>query len=208
MSLGGGDVKEDEYSHKDIDRSAQINTVYIKSNEYRRKFDNATQSPKVNKTLYDIAKNLLISRNGTRYESMYWIDGETGKIIAEFDIMGRVPELTGKDHELKVEYPDSVLHKLKGHDNVVVIHNHPNSSAPSVGDFNSAYKHGYSLGFVTAHNGDLYKYSAKTDITDLIYDQYWKSFLNDHFDFLTAQKKAIEKIAQNGLITFEEVMNK
>jgi hypothetical protein len=199
-------MREDEYSHKGIDRAAQIDKKLIESNSYRRKFDMATDNPQVNKTLYDSAKALLYDRSGTRYESMRWIDGDSGDIITEFDSMGRLPELTGKDHELKVSYGDSVLHKLKGHNNIVVIHNHPNSTAPSAGDFNSAFLHGYSLGFVVTHNGRVFKYTSNESISDILYAKYWQRYVDQHYDDVEAQKKAIFDISRNFNITFEEVL--
>jgi proteasome lid subunit RPN8/RPN11 len=200
-------VREDELSHKGVDRAVQINRTIIDSNDYRRKFDNATDNPKLNKTLYECAKEILYDRSGTHYESMYWIDGGTGEIITSFDIMGKIPALTGKEHELVVEYTDRVLHKLKGHNNVVVIHNHPNSTAPSAGDLNSANDHGYSLGFVAAHDGRLFKYSSNQEINVTMYDLYWTELCNDGFDETIAQIKAIEKIARNADIFVTEVTN-
>lgn len=63
-----------------IKRTA-VNKRYLESGEYRRKFDNATTNPDVNKTLYDCAKRALKHRSGTEFEDMYWIDGNTGKVL-------------------------------------------------------------------------------------------------------------------------------
>jgi hypothetical protein len=205
MLTGGENLFEDEFSHKGIDKAAQINKAMIDSNEYRRKFDNATDNPKANKTLYDCAKEILYDRSGTRFESMRWIDGDTGEIIAKFDQMGKSPELSGEKNELKVSYNDSVLHKLAGHNNVIVLHNHPNSTAPSAGDFNAAYLYGYRTGFVAAHNGRLFKYSSNEMINENIYLKYWEHYAGIYFDELKAQEKAIEKISRNSNITFKEV---
>jgi hypothetical protein len=201
-------LREDEYSHKGLDRAALINKTIIESNDYRRKFDNATDSPALNKLLYDLAKELLYKRSGTRYESMRWIDGDSLEVIAEFDSMGSIPELTGADHELKVEYGENVLHKLSGHNNIVVLHNHPNSTAPSAGDFNSAYKRGYSLGFVVTHDGRLFRYTSSHLISNSTYEVYWQEFVDDGYDEVDAQIKAIRKFEANNDIRFTEVFRK
>ncbi|MDR0986465.1 MAG: hypothetical protein LBL98_02055 [Ruminococcus sp.] len=198
-------MREDEFSHKGIDKAAQINKTIIKSNEYRRKFDNATDNPKVNKTLYDSAKEILFDRSGTRFETMYWIDGDTGEIITKFEKMGNTPELSGEDNELKVLYPDSVLHKLTGHNNVIVIHNHPNSTAPSAGDFNSAYLHGYSLGFVVTHDGRVFKYKSFNRIENSTYQAYWEEFIGSGLEEVDAQLSTIEKFESNLDIICKEV---
>ncbi|MDR0903006.1 MAG: hypothetical protein LBM59_00020 [Ruminococcus sp.] len=196
---------EDELGHRGVDKAALIDRAVIDSNDYRRKFDNATDNPKLNKALYDVAKILLYDRSGSLYESMYWLDGITGEIITKFVSMGRIPKLTGKDHELKVEYSDGLLKKLRGHTNVTVIHNHPNSTAPSAGDFNSACIHNYTMGFVAAHDGRLFKYASNELINSNIYEKYWREYVEDYFEEVEAQKLAIDKIAQNSDITFEEV---
>jgi hypothetical protein len=200
-------VREDENSHKNIDRATQIDKSVIESNEYRRKFDNATDNPKVNKLLYESAKEILFDRSGTHYESMYWIDGDTGKIITKFTIMGRTSGLMGKDHELKVEYGENVYHKIKDIHNIITIHNHPNSTAPSAGDFNSAFKHNYSLCFVITHNGRVFKYNSDEAISDIIYEKYWQYYIDLKYDDLEAQRKAIEKLSQNADIMFSEVLS-
>jgi proteasome lid subunit RPN8/RPN11 len=205
ITSGGEVVREDEYSHKGIDRGAQIDKNLIESNEYRRKFDNATDNPKVNKVLYDLAKEMLFYRSGTRYESMRWIDGDTGEVIYKFDSMGNIPELTGADHELKVEYGENVLHKLSGHNNIIVIHNHPNSTAPSAGDFNSAIKHGYSAGFVVTHNGRVFKYTSNQQISDSVYDITWQKYHNRGYDEIEAQIMTLRQFMRDADITYEEV---
>ena len=60
-------------------KSTLVNTSYINSGEYRKKFDTMTGDEKVNRILYSKAKEILTHRSGTEYEDMYWIgsDGET-----------------------------------------------------------------------------------------------------------------------------------
>ena len=43
---------------------------------------------------------------------------------------------------------------------LIGIHNHPESSTPSGGDYESFYVRGYSQAFIVCHNGDLYEYHA------------------------------------------------
>ena len=64
------------------DKSVSINHSYINSGEYKRKFDNITDNPKLNKLLYHLAKKMLTHRSGSNYEDMYWINIETLQIIA------------------------------------------------------------------------------------------------------------------------------
>lgn len=199
-------MREDEYSHKGIDRATQIDKAVIESSDYRRLFDNATDNPILNKTLYNCAKEILFDRSGTRYESMRWIDGETGKVLLKFDSMGKRNNLIGKQYELKVLYNESLLQKFIGHNNIVVIHNHPNSTAPSAGDFNSAFKHNYKFGFIAAHNGRVYKYRSNEEIDVDLYDAYWQDCVRNGFDEINAQLVTISKFSENSNIFFTEVL--
>jgi hypothetical protein len=57
--IGGENMSEDEYGHKGIDRTVQVDKTIIESNDFRRKFDNATDNRVVNKTLYTSAKEIF-----------------------------------------------------------------------------------------------------------------------------------------------------
>jgi hypothetical protein len=196
---------EVENSHKGINKKTQINKKMIDSNEYRRKFDNATDNPKVNKALYDSAKAILNERSGSCYETMYWIDGKSGEIITKFNDMGKIEALIGEEHTLKVEYGENILRKLRAYDNIVTIHNHPNSSGPSAGDLNSAYQNNYTTCFTISHNGKVFKYTSKELINEKVYGAYWSRFVNQGYDEFTAQIMAIQKMAENADITITEV---
>ena len=124
-----------------------INKTYIDSGEYRRKFDNATTNPAVNKTLYECAKKALKHRSGTVFEDMYWIDGDSGKVILS---------VTDSTDERAVVYTNKIKKAILSENPIITIHTHPSSMPPSVDDFNSCFKHGYCLGFVACHNGRVF----------------------------------------------------
>jgi hypothetical protein len=201
-------MREDEYSHKGIDRMTQIDRTVIDGNEFRRKFDKATDNPLVNRALYNAAKEVLYDRSGTLYESMYWIDGDTGKVITKFDSMGKIRRLTGEKHKLKVEYGEAVIKKVSKFENIVTIHNHPNSTAPSTEDINSAFIHNYRVGFTVSHNGSVYKYTVDELIDTLLYEQYFGAYLyqNPGAEIVNAQIEAFRKIAVNAKINVFEVL--
>jgi proteasome lid subunit RPN8/RPN11 len=207
MFLGGGDVREDEYSHKGLDRKTQVNRAYIESNEFKRKFDNATDNPTVNKVLYDSAKEMLYDRSGTRYESMRWIDGDSGKIIAKAEYMGKQDKYKGEAYEERVLYDDNKLKRqLSGHNKIITIHNHPNSTTPSTSDLNSTAKRGYSVGFVVTHDGRLYKYTAEEEINHKVFDMTMTKYINDGYNVNEAQILAYENISNNTKINVKEVL--
>jgi hypothetical protein len=199
---------EIEDSHKGVVRETAVDRKYIESNDFRRKFDNCTSNPEVNKALYDSAKEILADRSGTKYESMYWLDGDTAEILVKFDGMGKSDALKGPDHEFRVEYSDRIFAKLKGHNNIITIHNHPNSTAPSVGDFNSAYRHSYFLGFTVSHNGRLFVYRTESPIDESLYNAYLRKYIGIGCDEIEAQMLAIGDFAVNSNIMIREVFGK
>jgi proteasome lid subunit RPN8/RPN11 len=198
---------EDEYSHRGLDKNALIKTEIIDGSNYRRKFDFATDNPAVNKTLYECAKEILYDRSGTHYESMRWIDGETGKVLFKVDYMGKSKNLMGEKYEGCVLYNDKKLKmRLAGHDNIITLHNHPNSTAPSTGDLNSAVYRNYSAGFVVTHDGRLYKYIAKEKINVSTYDMTVSRYLNDGHNLNSAQILAFIDYARDKNISVKEVI--
>ena len=62
-------------------KKTQINHSYINSSEYRRRFDDITSSDKLNRLIYEKAKEMLSHRSGTLFEDMYWFDFETEMIV-------------------------------------------------------------------------------------------------------------------------------
>ncbi len=188
-----------EYQRYGRNKKTLINKTYIESGEYRRKFDNATGNPDVNKALYNAAKVALKHRSGTEFEDMYWFDGETGGIILS---------VTDSTEERAVEYTErirSIIEKNSGK-SIVTLHTHPSSMPPSIQDFNSCFTHGYHLGYVACHNGKLFKYSSNEYISAALYELYIQKYLGDGFNEYEAQIRALGKIKENHDIDFEEVV--
>ena len=177
-------------------KSTLINSAYIESGEYRRKFDNLTPNAEVNRVLYSKAKEMLKHRSGTLYEDMYWIDGDTGKII-----ISALNEQT----ERAVAYTGAMKKALKGHDNIIALHTHPHSMPPSASDFNACYKNNYKQGFIICHNGKIFGYNANENIENTLYTAYIEKFIEQGFSEFDAQIKALTKLKDNSDIDFWEV---
>ena len=180
------------------DKSTLVNKTYIDSGEYKRKFDNATDNPKVNKTLYDCAKKALKHRSGTTYEDMYWIDSVTGDIVLS---------VVDSNVERSIVYTEKIKNLISKRQHLITIHTHPSSMPPSVDDFNSCFKNGYDIGFIACHNGKVFKYSSQQEISKMLYNMYIKDFLSDGYEEFEAQIKSIEKLKESHAIEFEEVVS-
>lgn len=111
------------------DKNTIINHSYINSGAYRNKFDKISSDQTLNRMAYQIAKRMLQHRSGTQFEDMYWIDIDTLEVVAS--------EISQK-RERKIKYSKNTKKAILKHDNLLVIHTHPNSMPPSINDFNSA----------------------------------------------------------------------
>jgi len=193
-----GEVKDVALENQRYGRNKDtlVNKAYIEGGEYRRKFDNATNNADVNKTLYVCAKKALKHRSGTVYEDMYWIDGNTGKIILS---------VTDSTDERAIVYTDKIRSVLKNNDNIVTVHTHPSSMPPSASDLNSNFTNGYTKGFVACHNGKVFGYTSNELFSEKLNGMYIQRFINQGYDEFEAQIKAMEKLSETFDIKVWEV---
>lgn len=185
-----------EYQRYGRNKDTVINHTYIKSGEYRRKFDKITSNSSVNRILYLKAKEMLFHRSGTLYEDMYWIDADTGKIVAS---------ALNESSEEKVEYSKAISGAIDGKTNLITMHTHPNSLPPSIADFNSCCEHKYFRSFVICHDGTIYEYSSNQNVSSNLYMLYIHEFRILGYTEKDAQLKALNEIKQTYKINFQEV---
>ena len=174
-----------------------VNKTYIESGEYKRKFDNISENKAVNKTLYDCAKAALKHRSGTKFEDMYWIDGNTGEIIASALNEKETSGVAKSKRRNKI---------LARYGNVYAIHSHPASMPPSATDFNCFFEQGYSKAFVACHDGTLYSYTSEQEVSIELYNLYISKFASNGYSEREAQLKALAKLKENHKIDFWEVV--
>ncbi len=149
---GKENMKEKEEQRYGRNKSTTVDKSYLESGEFRNKFDRISDSQKLNKLLYQLAKKILLHRSGTRYEDMYWIDPMTNKVVAkEIDSF----------YEKKIVYSQQTRQEIKNYEGLITIHSHPDSFPPSVEDLNTNYKRGYSIGIVVTHDGKVFVYGSK-----------------------------------------------
>lgn len=185
-----------EYQRYGRNKGTLVNKTYIDSGEYRRKFDNATDNPELNKALYDAAKTALKHRSGTELEDMYWFDGKTGEIIFS---------ITDSTVKHSIKYTRVVNEAIMGKTNIVTLHTHPGSMPPSVEDLNSCCRNGYEKGFVACHNGKVFGYSSSEMLTHNIYALTILKFEKRGFSEYDAQFATLIKLTENYQIDFWEV---
>ncbi len=173
-----------------------IDHTYISGGEFRKKFDQISDSPELNKLLYNLAKKMLFHRSGTNYEDMYWIDAESVEVVAQ---------VTDSIEESRVIYPHNIVNFLKMHSGLVTIHSHPAGLPPSIEDFNSNYIYGYNLGIVIGHNGKLYLYNSNEEIDKLYFELKVESYRSLGYNESESREKAIKFCMEKFDINYKEV---
>jgi hypothetical protein len=178
-------------------KDTQIDSSYINSGEYRKKFDAISDNEKLNKKLYSIAKRMLEHRAGTLYEDMYWLEPDTAKVVAQ--------EIDGMTEE-QIDYSGKTIKMINHNPGLITIHSHPNSYPPSVVDFNSNYAHEYILGIICCHDGRIFIYNANEAIEEDLYTAYVKKYKLEGKSEFEAQWAALEAVRENTDINFKEVL--
>lgn len=196
MNIEGAADMSLEYQRYGRNKQTVINHTYIDSSEYRHKFDHITDNDDVNRIIYAKAKEMLKHRSGTKIEDMYWIDGNTGDIVAS---------ILNEQQEEQIIYTSSVLKAILGKKNLIAIHTHPNSMPPSIADFNSAFQNGYAISLVFCHDGKIFQYVSNKPLSTYIYERYIDEFKESGLQEFEAQLRALDKLKQNYDIDFWEV---
>ena len=173
-----------------------IDSKYINSGAFRKKFNNISSNQKLNRLLYKLSKQMLSHRSGTLYEDMYWIDLNSVKVIAS--------ELTCESEE-QISYSPKTIKAINTHHNLLTIHSHPNRFPPSISDLNSNYSNSYSIGIIACHNGKIYMYSVSEPINETYYSMTVAEYLNQGYNENDSQLMALNHIRENFNIQFKEV---
>lgn len=179
-------------------KETQINLSYINSSEYRWKFDIITANPEVNRIVYQKAKEMLLHRRGTLFENMYWLDGESGEVVAS---------AVNEVHSQAIRRNRKRDKRIKENKNIIALHTHPLSMPPSPADFYSMWEMGYKKALIICHNGKIFEYGIGykepgLELHQLQIDYYIKKDYNE----FKAQDMAINDMNKIYGIYYEEVL--
>ena len=194
-----GDIMSEylEFQRYGINKSTLVNSNYISSGAYRKKFDKITDNSDFSRLLYAKAKEMLLHRSGTMYEDMYWFDEQKIEVITK--------EINSFEEE-QILYSESINKAIIGNENVVAMHTHPCSMPPSIADFNSVEEHNYKLGIVLCHDGKIFCYRSSEKVTKLMYELHVADYYNQLHDEYEAQFMALKELSETYDIEFWEVI--
>lgn len=186
-----------EFQRYGRNKSTVVDSTYISSGEYRKKFDKITSNAELSRVLYSKAKEMLIHRSGTLYEDMYWIDSSSSQVIAK--------EINSFEEE-QILYSESINKAIDGKQGIIAMHTHPCSMPPSIADFNSVEEHGYYLGIVICHDGKIFCYQSNEKIRKLMYELYVADYYKQLNDEYEAQIMALQELSETYDVRFWEVI--
>ena len=189
-------MKEKEEQRYGRDKATTVDKGFLENGEFRRKFDKISDSPKLNRLLYQLAKKMLLHRSGTRYEDMYWIDPVTCEVVAS--------ECTSTIEE-KVIYSEKTIRAIEGRDDLITIHSHPSGFPPSVEDLNSNLTHSYVKGIVVTHKCSVFVYSSRSYIDPVYYNLKLDSMLLSGYNDFEAQMNTLTFFQDHSEIFIKEV---
>ena len=175
--------KRSKDDYKNIEKT-KVDFKKIETEKWNNNFKELTDDSNVNNSIRGVSKQLLTNRNGTFYESMYFVNAKSGKIEG-FNTKSNV--------KLGVELNSSLRSALNNDKlDLIGIHNHPFSSVPSLSDLNAiANRKNQSMGIIVCHNGTIFTYTKpKTTIRKQDYDTTLTKYKN--YNKITNEDKAFE----------------
>ena len=124
----------------------------LTSSEYRKKFNQVSGNSKVNRRAWNISKDMLSHRSGTKFEDLAFINVVNGKyaVNKDYDVESKANMNKQMKQLLEESEPETII----------AIHNHPGSSGPSIPDIRVCIQRGYKKGIIACHDGKVYIYSV------------------------------------------------
>ena len=151
---------EDELPTQDFEQGERENSknLYdatvvsptVKTAKYRKLYNNLEEPVKIQRLVYQCAKEILQHRSGTKFEDMTYINTVTGGQLtrSDYDVENQVMPSKRMREMVRKSEPYTVI----------ALHNHSGSSVPSMADIHSAYVQKYKYGLIVCHDGTIMRY--------------------------------------------------
>lgn len=156
------------------DSVAVVDIKITNSSEYRKMYDRLGENTKITRSIFQQAKAILKHRSGGDFEDLSFIDSITGKFLTRTDYNVEKQCIPSKAMCRMVTNAEPFT--------IIGIHNHPNSSVPSLDDINQIWKRKQKYGIIACHNGNIYKYRVidefNRNLVDMILDRVNKIIYN------------------------------
>ncbi len=198
-SFVDGDMKSEQTQFVKSNDNSNVNTDLVNTKEYHDKFEGISSHKAVDESIYQESMGILSEKNGTDFESLVAIDSRTGEVIAKNSSF----EISGKTAFNSEQYNKC----LSNVNDIVLIHNHPNSSRPSYTDIKTLFNNtNINSSIVACHDGTVYKlYNPNRQIgIDKAYEMAYNDAINICRNKDIAKKHALNELYEKGLFDFEK----
>ncbi len=184
-----------ENGHHTRNGNESVNWKVVRRKEYNEKFSFISDNPEANALATQRSRNALSNRDGKKSEELYAISLTRGKEISK---------ITDQYIDFAVNRTEKFNRDVNRADDrgekILIIHNHPHSSMPSIADINELLNHKNAVGLIACHDGSLYYYTRPSKrITEfdirvarrkaksynhIVTEQEWKAELAKSLDFI------------------------
>lgn len=176
-----------------------VDLEYIKSDEFKHKFNQITNNTAVNNALRKYAIAMLTHRKESDGEDLYIVrDG--GKLL--------IRKTSGKN-TLGVELTKQETDLVRQSTGLTIgIHNHPTNVMPTGSDFVAAGYRKYNFGIVVTHDGRVFKYAVGDKMfTPGVVDGRIEKYSGKQYGLSLeeAQQRAFEELKKEYGIICEEI---
>lgn len=202
---GNGRPMVAEMSRKASQGDYGVNWPIIQSEEYYKALNGIVHSERATEALKTHITWALDNRDGLNTEEIYalFVDGK----LSGHEI-GRV---TDQNIRFGVDRDENFIAKLsvadKVGDSIIVIHNHPGSSPPSVTDLNELLTTQNVAGIVAGHNGNLYYYTRPNKkVSKVKYLRHYDDYYSQYQNKIAAEEYALRMLKDEYGFTVTKVL--
>ena len=193
-------TREEEWSHRK-GKGGDYGVAWssIDQTDYEACFSQLTNNEKVSRVISTRAEWLLNTYDGRKMETLYAIDLNDGTEIGNrVGVEGYSGVERSEKFEAKLNAAES-----KG-SQILLVHNHPEGSPPSITDINSLLRSERAAGIVVGHDGSVYYYTRPERVIPKVdfavaYDKHSRYTID------TAHEKALDELAKRYHFTWKKL---
>lgn len=176
--------QEQEESNKGKNRNFRIDSEFINSNDYDKKFAQIDTDKNIQRILKQSAREILYHRDGQEFEDLYFIDSENGNILKSI--------FYEEKRKAKTTKAMTKMVKKAKPNTIIVIHNHAGSLPPSEMDIIACSQRKHKYGIIPCHDGTIWKYETSDNISLIKYNVAYDKFRKSNYTKLEEFIKEVE----------------
>ena len=188
-----------ESSRRTKEGAEAVQWSVIRSKEYTTRFSGVTGNAKADELAAQRARNMLAHRDGKTTEEIYAISQTTGKDVAKITNQ-ETPFGIQRDQK----FMDDVARAEARGEKLLMLHNHPHGSPPSVADINELLSHKAAAGLTIGHDGSIYYYTGPSREIQAI-DEMVAIRHSKDYNGIERDEEVLKRLAEDFGFTFKKL---